>query len=194
MPEDIKIIITKFKECLLIVILGIVGAGFLISNIIPMVQSILTTNKEYTAQTSVLADKQRQVNDLKEAAKKKEDTTGIMKEMFSSKEGGLDTESLIAQEFTEVLNLIKVNKIKTRSVKYDYDPSDDNFIKGAPGKFSACLLTLEMVASYKDFENLLKELYKHEHFIDISKVEIVPYEKNKSILLVNFKVKLYAKK
>jgi len=39
-----------------------------------------------------------------------------------------------------------------------------------------------------------EELYKHEHFLDVQSVEIVPYRKNKSILLVNFKLKLYAKK
>ena len=37
-------------------------------------------------------------------------------------------------------------------------------------------------------------MYKHEHFLEISKVEILPYEKNKRILLINLQLKLYAQK
>ena len=47
---------------------------------------------------------------------------------------------------------------------------------------------------HRCIDNFLKEMYKHEHFIDLLSVEIVPYKKNKKILLINFKVKLYAKK
>ena len=49
-------------------------------------------------------------------------------------------------------------------------------------------------ATYKNFENFLRDLYKHEHFLDIAKIEILPYEKNKTILLINCKVLLYAQK
>lgn len=194
MPEDIKQILTSFKNAILVLVLAVLVAVFLISKIIPIVQNMTALNAEYTTQTTTLADKQRQLADLQASAAKKEDTSGYAKEMFSAADGGADSETLIAGEFTEILKLIKDNGIKTRSVKYDYDPADDNFIKGAQGKFSACLLSLEMVAGYNDFENFLKELYKHEHFLDISKIELVPYQKNKSILLINFQVKLYAKK
>lgn len=194
MPEDIRQILTSFKNAILVLVMAVLVAGFLISKIIPIVQSMTALNADYTTQTATLADKQRQLADLQAAAAKKEDTSGYAKEMFSAADGGADSETLIAGEFTEILKLIKDNGIKTRSVKYDYDPADDNFIKGAQGKFSACLLSLEMVAGYNDFENFLKELYKHEHFLDISKIELVPYQKNKSILLINFQVKLYAKK
>ena len=53
---------------------------------------------------------------------------------------------------------------------------------------------MEMIGSYINYDNFLKELYKHEHFLDIQSVEIVPYRKNKRILLINFKLKLYSKK
>ena len=51
-----------------------------------------------------------------------------------------------------------------------------------------------MIATYSNFANFLRELYKHEHFLEISKIEIAPYEKNKRILLVNLQIKLYAQK
>ena len=51
-----------------------------------------------------------------------------------------------------------------------------------------------MIANYSDFANFVRELYKHEHFLDISKIEIVPYQKNKRILLISFQIKLYAQR
>ena len=52
----------------------------------------------------------------------------------------------------------------------------------------------EMISSYSNFDNFLKELYKHEHFLDISDIEIVPYGKNRTILVIKFTLKLYAEK
>ena len=107
---------------------------------------------------------------------------------------GLDTEAVIAGEFAEILQLIRANQIKVRSIKYDYNPSDDAFVQGASDKYSVARLNMEMIGNYSNYDNFLKEMYKHEHFLDIQSAEIVPYKKNKRVLLINFKVKLYAQK
>lgn len=195
MPEDTKEIMMKLKDSIAIIVLALVVAIAVIAvYIVPIVQNILDMNEQYASQTLVLAEKQRELEDLQIAVKKQDDLSDIEKEMFTPIETGLDTEGIIAGEFSEILDLIRANTIKTRSINYEYDPQDDKFIQGAPGKFNVAKLSMEMVSSYANFENFLRDLYKHEHFLDISKVEIEPYEKDKSILLVNFELKLYAKK
>lgn len=195
MPEDTKEIMMKLKDSIAIIVLALVVAIAVIAvYIVPIVQNILDMNEQYASQTLVLAEKQRELEDLQIAVKKQDDLSDIEKEMFTPIETGLDTEGIIAGEFSEILDLIRANTIKTRSINYEYDPQDDKFIQGAPGKFNVAKLSMEMVSSYVNFENFLRDLYKHEHFLDISKVEIEPYEKDKSILLVNFELKLYAKK
>ena len=67
-------------------------------------------------------------------------------------------------------------------------------MKNVPAKYNVAKLDIEMIATYKDFERFLKELYKHEHFLDISSFEIVPYQKDKKILIIKFQLKLYAQK
>ncbi len=104
----------------------------------------------------------------------------------------MNTEAVIAGEFTEILELIRANQIKVRTIKYEYDPQDDAFVKGAGGKYKSARLNMEMISNYTNYSNFLKELYKHDHFLDIQSVEIVPYKKNKQILLINFKLKLYS--
>ena len=116
------------------------------------------------------------------------------KPFYKPIESGMDTEAVIAGEFAEVLQLIRANQIKVRSIKYDYDPADDNFVQGAKDKYNVARLNMEMIANYSNYDNFLKEMYKHDHFLDIQSVEIVPYKKNKRVLLINFKVKLYAQK
>ncbi len=198
MPEqeiDTKEILSKLKYSVLILVLTVAGViAAIVMKIYPTYMTIDALNKSYTSQTQVLAEKQTELQDLQAAVKKQEDMSGIEKEVFESSDTGLDAEGVIASEFSEILEIIRANTIKTRSINYEYDPKDDKFVQGAGDKFNVARLSMEMIATYKNFENFLKELYKHEHFLDISKIEVEPYEKDKSILLINFELTLYAKK
>lgn len=195
MPEETKEILMKLKYAVLILVLALLVVVYLsATQIAPTVQNIMDLNEQYAAQTLVLADKQRELDDLKIAVKQQEDMSGIEKQMFEPAEAGLDAEGVIAGEFSEILEIIRANTVKMRSIDYSYDPADDKFVQGAPGKFNVAQLNMELISNYKNFENFLKDLYKHEHFLDICKVEVEPYEKDKSVLLINFAIKLYAKK
>lgn len=188
-------ILSKLKLAVAILVLAvIIAVAVIVMNIVPTVQNIMKLNEDYAAQTIVLSEKQKELEDLQLTIKKQEDLSDIEKQFFVSAEAGLDTEGVIAGEFSEILDLIRSNTIKMRSINYTYDPSDDNFVKGAPQKFNVAQLDMEMIANYKTFENFLRDLYKHEHFLDIAKVEVTPYEKDKSVLLINFTIKLYAQK
>ncbi len=185
-----------FKNALAILgLLIFVFVYLLFTKLIPTVQAIGQTAAEYKTQSSILAEKERLLDTKKQAVMKATDTnlTGS-KEMYKPLESGLDAEGVVAAQFDDILKLLKANSIKTRSIKYNYNPMDDPFVKSAADKLSACTLDMQMVATYKNFEGFIKDLYKHEHFLDISKIEIIPYEKNKTMLLINFKLTLYALK
>ncbi len=186
---------------LLAVFVLILFIYMVVSQVVPGIQATLTARTEYENTQASLIQAQEKRDKLKaeaeaEAQKSAQQDKNMAeaKPFFKPVMSGLDTEAVIAGEFTEILELIRANKIKVRSIKYDYDPQDDNFVKGASAQYNVARLNMEMVANYLDYDNFLKELYKHEHFLDVQSVEIVPYRKNKSILLVNFKLKLYAKK
>lgn len=193
--EKYNVYLKKFKIAATIAGVAIALFALLVSKIVPVVQNIVNIQKEYKTQSESLADSERKLADLKAAAERKKlEDANVLKAFFKPIEMSLDTEAVMSDEFGEILQLLRENKIKTRSVKYDYDPQDDNFVKNAGDRYSACRLDIEMVANYSNFENFLRDLYKHEHFLEISKIEIAPYEKNKRILLVNLQIKLYAQK
>lgn len=193
--DKYTIYMKKFQIALGIFALSLIVFIFLVSKVIPEVQKISQIQTDYKAQSSALADSERKLQDLKDAAKRKEaENENIQKIFFKPISEGLDTEAAISDEFGEILQIVRENKIKMRSVKYDYDPQDDNFVKNAGNRYQVCRVTAEMIASYSNFANFLRELYKHEHFLEISKIEIAPYEKNKRILLISLQIKLYAQR
>ncbi len=190
----------KFSVPIAILFLNIILLVLLVPKIVNNFNAMATSKSTIEAKKQELSEKQnrleeyrkQEAEEAKMAAEANADNGN--KQFYKPTATGMDTEAVIAGEFTEILELIRANKIKVRSIKYDYDPKDDNFVKGAGASYNVARLNMEMVGNYINYDNFLKELYKHEHFLDIQSVEIVPYRKNKRILLINFKLKLYSKK
>ena len=160
------------------------------------VTEIMNQKQTYETKSQELKENKAKLEKIRrqkaEEARKMAALEANSKPFYKPVISGMDTEAVIAGEFAEILQLIRANRIKVRSIKYDYDPQDDNFVKNAGSTYKFARLNMEMIANYMNFNNFMKELYKHEHFLDIQSVEIVPYRKNKQILLINFKLKLYS--
>lgn len=186
----------QFIVPILIVIVSVIVAVVLGMKLAENIQSMIGYKNDITAKEQLLKEKKAQLDKfIKEEAaeaKKTAEDAAKSKPFYKPAATGMNTEAVIQGEFAEILELIRVNKIKVRTIKYEYDPQDDAFVKGAGGKYKAARLNMEMIANYSSYNNFLKELYKHEHFLDIQSVEVVPYRKNKQILLINFKLKLYS--
>ena len=195
MENNYNLYLKKFKVAVTILGLALLVAIAMIAKTVPEIQKTIQIQEDTKAKSGELADAERKLTELKaDAEKRDEQDSSVLQMFFKPVSEGLDTEAAISDEFGEILQLLRDNKVKTRSVKYDYDPQDDNFVKNAANKYHVCRVSAEMIASYSDFANFVRELYKHEHFLDISKIEIVPYQKNKRILLISFQIKLYAQR
>ena len=180
----------KLKQFLIpiaIIVLIAVGLVYGGQKIGEKVQTLNNINQEIVTKTESIKEKEEKLAEYKrkeqeEKAKAQESSNG-QKPFYKPIESGMDTEAVIAGEFAEILQLVRSNKIKVRSIKYDYDPEDDNFVKGAKEKYNVARLNMEMVSNYSDYDNFLKEMYKHQHFLDIQSAEIVPYKKNKKLFI-----------
>ncbi len=195
--ENALYYIKKFKIALAILLVAIFGFfGLLFGFIVPQMVAKVGLSKSIKEKTVEIEDLERKIADLKkdEAAKELGRNASGTTKAFYRPIGGGNTETAMAEEISDILEILKNDRVKIRSIKYDYDPMDDNFIKNAPDKFSAARLNLSLVTEYSNFERFLKDVYKHEHFIDIAKIEITPYAKNKKILLIDAQIKLYAQK
>jgi mannitol-specific phosphotransferase system IIBC component len=188
--------IKQFMWPILITVAALVIAVILGMKLATAVQDMMSYKADIAAKEQSLKESQKKLSEFQEKerkeAKQNAENAANSKPFYKPAATGMNTEAVIQGEFAEILELIRVNRIKVRTIKYDYDPQDDAFVKGAGGKYKAARLNMEMVANYTSYNNFLKELYKHDHFLDIQSVEIVPYRKNKQILLINFKLKLYS--
>lgn len=194
--ETFKMFFERFKNYVLILLGVAVVFIALATKAVTSIVSYVKMNGDYKTAQATIVDKQRELEEIEQRIKKlKEgDDNKLLKAFYMPIDKGFDTESIIANEFAEILFLIRANSVKTRAINYTYDPPEDAFVKNAGGSFNVAKLDIDMVANYKDFESFLKELYKHQHFLDISAIELTPYAKNKRILLIKFQLKLYAKK
>ena len=175
--NEIEVYFKKFKSIILILVLTLVVFGYIISKIVPIVTDIVKISQNYKTAVTTLADKERTYKNLKEKTEKAEaENQKTPKAVYKPIEQGMDTESIVANQL------------------YEYDPKDDKFVKNVPDKYHVAKLDIEMISTYKEFEGFLKELYKHEHFLDISSIEIIPYDKDKKVLIIKFQLKLYAQK
>jgi len=196
--EEKKQIFTVLKTPIMLLGFVVFVVIYLIATqLAPKISEFATSHTDYKTQMEAYAQKEQALEELKTKVPKVSDSAadgGIGKAMFRPLESGMDPETIISSEFNEILVLMTSNSIKTRSIKFTPDPTDDKFVKGNPNKYTVSKLDMEMIATYTNFKNFMKELYKHDHYLDIAKVEIVPYQKNKSILLINLQLKLYAEK
>ena len=121
-------------------------------------------------------------------------TAGKNKKIYKPEEPGMDSESSFTILFDDIIEMAKYNGIKIYSIEYIYDPATDEVVKGSPDKYNVCQLNMQMIADYPDMESFFKELYKYPYLVNLEKVEITSYEKNKKLLLVNLQLKLYSSK
>lgn len=197
MPEDESFleIAKKLKLTIPLLLVGVIGLLYILGmQVWPIYQEIQSLKASVETQSGVLAQKQQELDDLNAQIKKQKEAEVLEKEIFVPTDKGLPPEDMVAGEFAEILELIRANTIKTRSISFEYNPKRDTFVQGAPTQFNVAALEMNMVATYKNFENFLKDLYKHDHFLEITSVEVEPYEKDKKVLLIKFNMKLFAKK
>lgn len=186
----------KYKEIILYSILIVLSAIFLFQKIQPAFLSSIDlfgkikTNKELLAQNQ----SQLQIAKAKEERKKRLNLSEeSFKKIYSPTET-VDAETSFSVLFDDIMDMVKANQIKLHSIRYIYNPAEDSFVKEAPDRYLVCTLVMRIVTNYTDLENLLQDIQKYAYLVNISSIEVYPYEKNKRILLVNLKLTLYSEK
>lgn len=184
----------QYKESILYIFFILVGFVYLIVQVRPQVLTVYHTEKDISAKTIESADLDRKLETLKASEMEKMTLSGEAKKIYKPDEAGLDAESSFTIIFDDIIEMAKYNGIKIYSVQYVYNPPEDEFVKGAADKYNVCQLNMQVIADYLDLESFIKDLYKYPYLVNIDKVELSPYTKNKKILLTNLQIKLYSEK
>ena len=196
--ELIKKYLDMFKIALIIFVVAIVALVGLLAKIVPETLKYVNnkgdlekTQQELTQKESDLATAKANKAKQEKRAKEQVEVKAFFKNI---KNVGNSTSDILAGETQEINDLIKYYGLKVYKVDYKYDPEDDIFYKEKKDVYSVCNMNLELFGSYMKFQSFLKDLYKHEHFLNIQGIEINPYKKDKSILHIKLDLSLYAEK
>lgn len=187
-----------FKISAIILCVTIVVAILLLTFAIPQIGNYFRNAKNLKEAQASILQKEAELAKIKEdiareAAEKLPDNE--MKVFYRDiKSNGSLTSDMLAGEVQEINELIKYYGIKIYKVNYTYDNADDAFYRGKKSKYSTCKMDLELFSNYMKFQGFLKDLYKHEHFLDIRSIEIKPYKKDKSVLNIKMTLSLYVEK
>ena len=129
---------------------------------------------------------QKEVKPEKKVAKSGKVIYEVLGQQFS-------TEASFGIMFENIINNITKSGVKIRSIEYNYSPQDDKVLQTNAAGFNACELSFIAVGSYAQIQNFFKSLAKEKYLTNIYEVYLEPYDKNKTILIAKFKIRLYTK-
>lgn len=184
----------KYKEAILYIVFIVVIFIYGVINIQPVIVNAFNIGNQIKAKKVELADSQRKLETLKSSQLEKMATSGQSKKIYKPEEAGLDAESSFAVLFDDIIEMAKYNQVKVYSIAYVYNPPGDDFVKGATNNYNVCQLNMQLIADYADLQSFLEDIYKYPYFMNISKLELAPYTRDKKVLLINLQLKLYAAK
>ncbi len=184
----------KYKEAILYVVIFVIVLIFLLVKLKPQAFRVYDLEKNIETKSAEIIDYQRKLDELKASEAQKTNLSGLNKTIYKPGEAGVDAEASFSVVFDDIIEMAKYNGIKIYSIEYVYNPTDDEFVKSASDQYNVCQLKMQVIADYPDLESFIKDLYKYPYLINIEKVELTPYAKNKKILISNVQLKLYSSK
>ncbi len=184
-----------FKKYLIYIlaIIIVIGAGLYFT--IPMGQQYFTKSAEIKSKQETIDDLNKSIELAKKnqieamSSEQKED-----KQIYEPEIKSTDMMVNFNGMLETVLNLAKEAGIKTRTIEFKTIPESDPIKQNHSGTHDATLLQAQMIGTYTELQNFLREIYRHPYLIGIEELKVSPYELDKKILVIDLSLSLYAKK
>lgn len=144
-------------------------------------------------QQQKLEEKRAEKSRVEEKLKKLVDANQrTQKKIFSPIESDLGEDSLFFVLYNDIIEMIHSNSVKIKKMDYVYNPESDPFVQHGKGAYFVCDINFELVSNYVNLGKLIQNLYQYPYYVKINSIKVEPYKKDKSILLTNFSLRLYA--
>lgn len=179
--------VMTFVVVALICILG--GYRF----IVPQFDTLTESDKKLTKQQTVLQSKQAERSRVAQKIKQLKDSiSSSQKKIYAPVESDLGNDTLFFTLYNDLIEMVHTNSVKIKSIDYSYNPSSDKFVEFGKDVYFVCDVNMELVSNYVNLGKLIQDIYQYPYYIKINDIDIKPYEKNKTILVTNLSLRLYA--
>ncbi|MCQ2738877.1 MAG: hypothetical protein MJ237_01475 [bacterium] len=177
-----------------IVLVTLVIGFFALLN--PKIAEMTSINEQITSQQDRLTKLQLDKKTVEGKLKKMKDSLStVKKRVYAPTVADLGSDSNDAVFYTlynDLIEMIRTNSIKVKSMQYTYNPEDDDFVKYGGADYFVTEIDMELVSNYVNLGKFIESLHQYAYYLKIMDVEVTPYEKDKKILLTTMKLRLYA--
>lgn len=142
-----------------------------------------------TALEAKQAERSRVINKLKQL---KDSIATSQKKIYSPVESDLGNDTLFFTLYNDLIEMLHANSVKIKSIDYSYNPASDKFVEFGKDVYFVCDVDMELVSNYINLGKLVQDIYQYPYYIKINEMDIKPYEKDKTILVTNMSLRLYA--
>lgn len=184
----------KYKEAILYGILIALCFIFLMSKIVPKAIDTVKLNLSIKEKISQLQGLEQEVKQFEEYERLKKETATKLKNIYSPPEPADTIENSFAIMLDDIINMTKYNNIKVFSIQYTYNPQDEEFVTKTGGMYDGCRIDFELISDYKNFQAFLVDLVKYPYYLKINNFKIIPYQKDKKILLIQLQLTLFVER
>jgi len=172
-----------------IVVFGLI-AYYVIS---PRIVKFSSLRDSINTKEEELSGLQVKLNTVKTKIKKiKDSISGSQKRIYTPMESDLGNDSLFFTLYDDVIEMVRANNVKIKSIDYNYNPENDEFVKFGKDVYFVCDVNMDIVSNYINLGKLIQDLYQYPYYIKINSIETKPYAKDKKTLLSSLSIRLYA--
>ena len=177
------------------IIILIAGAYFSVNKITAYVNNVSIVEEKRIEKTT----KETKLKKLQDAKMRQEQAVEQKKESKSGKViyevlgQQFSSEASFGIMFENILANITASGVRIRSIDYNYTPQNDKVLQTNAAGYNACELSFTTVGNYSQLQNFFKSIAKESYLTNLYEVYIEPYDKDKTILIAKFKVRLYTK-
>jgi len=184
------------KDNWLYFLIVVVVLAFGVKVIPPEVTKTIDIMKSTSIAKSELSEKQAKENNLRiqaELSNKAKSPVIDGKKIYELEGTQFSPEASFAPLFEVVLTIAQNSGIRIRSIDYNYSPESDPIFAAHLPEYNVCELGIVAVGTYTQLQNFFKGLMKDSNLNYLAEIEMQPWEKDKTILISNIKVRLYTK-
>ena len=160
--------------------------------VVPKLEELNSVSSDIETKQQLLDAKQQEKRVVEGKIKKIQDSvSGSQKKIYAPVESDLGNDTLFFTLYNVVIEMIHANSIKIKSIDYNYNPKDDQFVNSGKDYF-VCDVNLDLVSNYTNLGKLVQEIYQYPYYVKINQLDVKPYSKDKKILLTKLSLRLYA--
>ena len=186
----------KYKRYygVIIFLLAIAALVFVVISLLSPKYAEWNRTKDKVASVTTNLEKKRneKTNIVRKLKKLQESVLSSQKKIYSPIEDKLGNDTLFFTLYSDLIEMVHANTIKIKSIDYAYNPKEDVFVQQKGSNYFVCDVNMEVVSNYVNLGKLVQDIYQYPYYIKINNIEVIPYPKDKKILLSKISVRLYA--